>query len=175
MLTFAIEIDKEIDKKVYILLFSMQRRNPYSDLGLVIALSVFICILVKCLLFGFTWVSIIWLILACIYFFVSWRYPSQSKVVRHSTTCFLLLSVIAMTGILLFDQNARPVMHAFEGTGDTLQDAVIVEEEPIAPIYVPQPEDTLVSDTLLPDETIDSLSYDEVPEPLSPDTLTTQP
>ena len=53
MLTFAIEIDKEIDKKVYILLFSMQRRNPYSDLGLVIALSVFICILVKCLLFGF--------------------------------------------------------------------------------------------------------------------------
>ena len=142
----------------------MQRRNSYSDLGLVVALSVFICILVKCLLFGFTWVGIVWLLLACTYFFLSWRYPSDSKVVKHATTTFLALSVLAVAGVLLFDKNARPVMHAFEGTGDTIKDAEVVEEEPIVPIYVPQPEDTVAEDTLPQEETIafDSLINENI-------------
>lgn len=152
----------------------MQRRNSYSDLGLVVAISIFICILVKSFLFGFTWIGIIWMLLSCVYFYVSWREPSDSKVVKHATTLFLVLSTVALIGILLFDKNARPEMHAFEGTGDTIQDAVIVEEEPIVPIYVMEPEDTLVSDTLLADETPDSLSIDEASAETSLDSLITQ-
>ena len=152
----------------------MQRRNPYSDLGLVVAISIFICILVKSFLFGFTWIGIIWLLLSCAYFHVSWREPSDSKVVKHTTTIFLVLSAVTLIGILLFDKNARPEMHAFEGTGDTIQDAVIVEEEPIVPIYVMEPGDTLVSDTLLDDETLDSLIIDEAPAEISLDSLITQ-
>ena len=152
----------------------MQRRNPYSDLGLVVAISIFICILVKSFLFGFTWIGIIWLLLSCAYFYVSWRGPSEGKVVKHATTIFLVLSAVALIGILLFDKNARPEMHAFEGTGDTIQDAVIVEEEPIVPIYVMEPGDTLVSDTLLDDETLDSLIIDEAPAETSLDSLITQ-
>lgn len=152
----------------------MQRRNSYSDLGLVVAISIFICILVKSFLFGFTWIGIIWLLLSCAYFYVSWREPSDSKVVKHTTTIFLVLSAVALIGILLFDKNARPEMHAFEGTGDTIQDAVIVEEEPIVPIYVMEPGDTLVSDTLLDDETLDSLIIDEAPAETSLDSLITQ-
>ena len=152
----------------------MQRRNPYSDLGLVVAISIFICILVKSFLFGFTWIGIIWLLLSCAYFYVSWRGPSEGKVVKHATTIFLVLSAVAIIGILLFDKNARPEMHAFEGTGDTIQDAVIVEEEPIVPIYVMEPGDTLVSDTLLDDETLDSLIIDEAPAETSLDSLITQ-
>lgn len=152
----------------------MQRRNSYSDLGLVVAISIFICILVKSFLFGFTWIGIIWMLLSCVYFYISWREPSDSKVVKHATTLFLVLSTVALIGILLFDKNARPEMHAFEGTGDTIQDAVIVEEEPIVPIYVMEPEDTLVSDTLLADETPDSLSIDEAWAETSLDSLITQ-
>lgn len=152
----------------------MQRRNSYSDLGLVVAISFFICILVKSFLFGFTWIGIIWMLLSCVYFYISWREPSDSKVVKHATTLFLVLSTVALIGILLFDKNARPEMHAFEGTGDTIQDAVIVEEEPIVPIYVMEPEDTLVSDTLLADETPDSLSIDEASAETSLDSLITQ-
>ena len=152
----------------------MQRRNPYSDLGLVVAISIFICILVKSFLFGFTWIGIIWLLLSCAYFYVSWRGPSEGKVVKHATTIFLVLSAVAIIGILLFDKNARPEMHAFEGTGDTIQDAVIVEEEPIVPIYVMEPGDTIVSDTLLDDETPDSLITDEAPAETSLDSLITQ-
>ena len=142
----------------------MQRRNSYSDLGLVVALGVFICILVKCLLFGFTWVGIFCLLLACAYFYLSWRYPSDSKVVKHATTAFLTLSALSIAGVLLIDKNTRPVMHAFEGTGDTIKDAEVVEEEPIVPIYVPQPEDTLAEDTLPQEETTacDSLMSENV-------------
>ena len=138
----------------------MQRRNSYSDLGLVVAVSIFICILVKSLLFGFTWIGIVWMILSCTYFYVSWREPSGSKVVKYSTTFFLVLSAVALIGVFCFDKNARPVMHAFEGTGDTIQDAV-VEKDPIVPIYVMEPEDTIISDTLLLEETIDSLVIDD--------------
>lgn len=152
----------------------MQRRNSYSDLGLVVAISIFICILVKSFLFGFTWVGIIWMLLSCVYFYVSWRRPSDSKVVKHATTLFLVLSAVALIGILLFDKNARPEMHAFEGTGDTIQDAAIVEEEPIVPIYVMEPEDTLMSDTLLTDEMQDSLFIDEAPMETTLDSLITQ-
>ena len=129
-------------------------------MGLVVSISIFICILVKSFLFGFTWIGIIWLLLCCTYFYVSWRLPSDSKVVKHATTLFLSFSAIALIGILMFDKNARPVMHAFEGTGDTIQDAVVEEEEPIVPIYVMEPSDTLVSDTLLADGMQDSLMVD---------------
>ena len=121
----------------------MQRRNSYSDLGLVVAVSIFICILVKSSLFGFTWIGIIWMLISGGYFYVSWREPSDSRIVKHATTFYLVFSAVALLGVLLFDKNARPEMHAFEGTGDTIQDAVIVEEDPIVPIYVMEPEDNL--------------------------------
>ena len=95
----------------------MQRRNSYRDLGLTVSVSVFICILVKCLLFGFTWVSLLWLIFTCAYFYVTWRYPSEGAVVKHSTTAFLVLSFLAIVGIALnailpgndyeFDQTSK--------------------------------------------------------------------
>lgn len=65
-------------------------------------------------------------------------------------------------------------MHAFEGTGDTIQDVKVVEEEPIAPIYVMEPEDTLLSDTLLMEEGLDSLIMGEASEETTPDTVITQ-
>ena len=149
----------------------MQRRNSYSDLGLVVAVSIFICILVKSSLFGFTWIGIIWMLISGGYLYVSWREPSDSRIVKHATTFYLVFSAVALLGVLLFDKNARPEMHAFEGTGDTIQDAVIVEEDPIVPIYVMEPEDTLVSDTLLTHETLDSLILEEGTEETSVDTV----
>lgn len=156
----------------------MQRRNSYSDFGLFVAVSVFICILVKCLLFGFTWVSLVWLVLACAYFFVSWRYSSASAVVKHSTTAFLLFSLFAVVGIVMFDRNARPVMHAFEGTGDTIQDAKMVEEEPIVPIYVAEPIDTTELDTMpvVEYENDTLLNYsDDAAQNVESDTIISQP
>jgi hypothetical protein len=129
----------------------MQRRNSYSDLGLTVAVCVFICILIKSMLFGFTWVGIVWLLLTCAYFYVSWRHASDSLVVRHSTTGFLVLSVVAITGILLFDHNTRPIMHAFAGTGDTIVDPVVVDEAPVVSMADIAVDDTLSADSLASD------------------------
>ena len=129
-----------------------------------VSVSIFICILVKSFLFGFTWIGILWMLISCAYFYLSWREPSDSKLLKHSTTSYLVLSAVFLIGVLMFDKNARPEMHAFEGTGDTIQDAAVVEQEPIAPIYEMQPEDTLVSDTMLSDAAMDSVFFDAEPE-----------
>lgn len=142
----------------------MQRRNSYSDLGLVVAVSVFISILIRCLLFGFTWVSIVWLVFSCLYFYASWRYPSSSAVVKHATTLYLFLSVAAVVGIALFDKNAQPVMHAFEGTGDTIQDNSILIEDFPQPAFELQQVDSIQQDTLPEADVLpDSLPVDELP------------
>ena len=129
-----------------------------------VSVSIFICILVKSFLFGFTWIGILWMLISCAYFYLSWREPSDSKLLKHSTTSYLVLSAVFLIGVLMFDKNARPEMHAFEGTGDTIQDAAVVEQEPIAPIYEMQSEDTLVSDTMLSDAAMDSVFFDAEPE-----------
>ncbi|MBQ0022160.1 MAG: hypothetical protein KBT29_02860 [Prevotellaceae bacterium] len=120
----------------------MKRRNPFSDLGLVIAVSAFICILVKCLLFGFTWVSIAWILISCVYFFISWKFPSEGKIVKTSTLFFLILSVCAAVSVVLFDKNAQPQMHAFEGNGDTIADEQVVEVNQKVTMYDTLPQDT---------------------------------
>src|SRR5574344_122049 len=147
----------------------MQHRNSYSDLGLIIAVGVFICLLIKCLRFGFPWVSIIWLILSCVYFFISKRYSSESVVVKHATTAFLALSALAIVGILLFDKNARPAVRAFEGTGDTIRDERVVEEEPIVPIKIEEEVDTVEKDSaVMMEALIDTVSASHAGADLAP-------
>lgn len=126
----------------------MKKRNSFSDLGLVIAISVFICILIKSWLFGFTWGSIVWLIISCVYFYLSWKYDSESKMVRGATAAFLILSVVVGSAVVLFDKNAMPKMHAFAGTGDTIQDAQMVHEGPAVTMYDTVEEDTAAYDSV---------------------------
>lgn len=144
----------------------MKRRNSYSDLGLVISISVFICILTKCVLFGPTWGGIVWLVITLVYFFLSFKYPSEGKVVRHSTTTYLILSVVVATSVVLFDRKATPELHAFAGTGDTIQDVHIVEEAPPVEEYIPYVLDTTVVDTAVVDTTaerpVETIESDEV-------------
>lgn len=130
------------------------RRNPYADMGLVIAISVLIIMLVKSLLFGFSWGAIIWLIIVVIYLVLSVKFHSRSKVVKIATTVFLLLSIISVCLVTLFDKNTRPKMPAFQkAEEDTvkIEEPVVVEPEPIIPIV-----DTVVVDTSLTTEISDS-------------------
>lgn len=112
-----------------------KRRNPYADTGLMIAVSVIIVMLIKTLLFGATWGSLIWGGFSIIYCFLSYKYNSESKLIKHSTTAFLALSLISFTSILFFDKKARPQMHAFEGAKkDSIDEAeFIIKEEPELP------------------------------------------
>lgn len=124
------------------------KRHPYADMGMMIAVAVFVIIVVKCLLFGVTWVSIMWLALVLAYFTVSLRHGSHTAMVKHATTAFLLLSVVAVVSIITFDRKARPKMHAFEGAlNDTIEEEeFIVTDRPS--IEVVEIVDTVRNDTI---------------------------
>lgn len=98
-------------------------------MGLVIASGIFICVVIKSILFGFTWINGLWLLMAIGYFYLSWKLDSHDKKMKHATTAFITLSLAAMFASAMLDQNKRPAMHAFEGRGDTIADYAVHEEE----------------------------------------------
>lgn len=121
------------------------KRAPYADLGLMTAISILIVMLVKSFLFGFTWGAIAGLAVTAAYLIISAVYRSESNIVRHATTAYLILSALSICSVIMFDKNTRPKMVAFKGV-DT--DTVKVEETKIeeeVPIAVA---DTAVRDTI---------------------------
>ncbi len=112
-----------------------KKRNSYADLGLVIAVTIIIVMILRCLMFGITWEDIFWIVLSSAYCAISYKFDSESKVIKHSTTAFLLLSVIATAAIVVIDRKPQPKMHAFEGAKeDTIaEEQFIQKEEPVLP------------------------------------------
>lgn len=109
-------------------------RNPYADTGLMIAVAMLIVMVIKSLIFGVTWESIFWFVIAIAYCVVSYKYDSQSKTIKHTTTGFIVLSIIAAFAIAIIDRKPQPKMHAFE---QAAKDTTASEEEFI---LKPEPE-----------------------------------
>lgn len=142
------------------------KRNPYADCGLLIAISVLIIMIIKCCLFDITWVALLWIILCIVYCFLSYKYDSESKVIKHTTTAFLSISAITFLLFTIFDVKEQPKMNAFEGAKiDTVaEEEFIIKDDPIIKELI---EDTIsIKDTLKAhnDSTITSV------DPLAPST-----
>jgi hypothetical protein len=145
------------------------KRNSYADLGLVIAVSVFVIVLVKSLIFGLSWASIACIVFTIAYFVVSALKKSDDVLVKRATTAYLLFMLLFVVSVLLFDKNARPKMHAFEGAAvDTVQEEEFVVEDKEIPIEIVQPDtvevDTLVHDTLGTPSTEDTETAEDTEE-----------
>lgn len=124
-----------------------KKRDSLADLGMVVAISVFIVILIKSLLFGVSWGAIVWFIISIAYIACSFFIPSDDRKMKYATCTFLALSVCVAGLSFLFDQNARPKMHAFEGalSDTTEEEAFVVRDDP--EILVVQTIDTIHVDT----------------------------
>ena len=125
------------------------KRNPYADMGLMIAVSILIIMSINCLLFDASWESLIWILSAIAYCFVSYKFDSRSKMVRNSTTALLAISACLLFVVIFVDRKAQPKMHAFEGAkNDTIPEEVFILKK--EPEIVQIIEDTTeVVDTLL--------------------------
>ena len=124
------------------------KRNPYADLGLVVAIAALIVTLIRCFIFGLSWASIACLAFTVAYLVLSALRKSDSLVVRRATTAYLLLMFLTLVCVVLFDKNARPKMHAFEGAAvDTVQEEEFVVADRDIPVEIIRP-DTLQADTL---------------------------
>lgn len=67
------------------------------------------------------------------------------------TVVFLVFSALALGGAVMMDDNQRPVMHAYEGMGDTIADYADRQTEELEmPVLLPDaaPADSAVVDTL---------------------------
>jgi len=145
-----------------------KQRNSLQDMGLLISIGVFIIMLIKSALFGFSWVSIVWLVLVlaywCLIYFFTKKTPNP-VMIKNGTIGFLCVSAFLLIGATFFDQNARPKMHAFEGAAnDSIaeEDSFIIDETPDITV-VAQP-DTIVSDSLHTDSLSAAPESADVPE-----------
>ena len=148
------------------------KRNPYADLGLVVAVAVLVVLLVKSLVFGLSWASLVCLVLTVAYLVVSAENKSDSRLVRHTTSAYMLLIVMFVVATVLFDKNARPKMHAFEGAAtDTMPKEEFVVEDRDIPVEIAVADtvetDSLEADTLdLPEaQNVATESAEGAPEP----------
>lgn len=129
-----------------------KRRNPYADTGLVIAATMLMVMIIKCLIFGITLESTFWFILSIAYCILSYKFDSYSKTIKHSTTAFLLLSLIMGITFSIIDRKPQPKMHAFEKMEqDTIVEETVIEE----PVLLEQKEvKTMIQDTIVTEEPI---------------------
>ncbi|MCR5313998.1 MAG: hypothetical protein K6E54_10260 [Bacteroidaceae bacterium] len=130
-------------------------RNSFVDTGLLISICVFIIMLIKSGLFGFSWASIFWILAVIVYWFLVYmsKKHDNRKFQNIATICFLTISVFVFASIMFFDKNARPKMHAFEGAAiDTVaeEEEFIVDETPDISV-VETPDTTETIDTIMAD------------------------
>ncbi len=118
-----------------------RQRNSFVDMGLVVALSAFVCVLIHGLLFGMTWIGMLWMGLAVAYVvMVCWLKCGHGKM-KLMTWIFLVLSAAALVGVVVTDDIQRPVMHEYEGVGDTISDYSDRQAEEVEmPVLVSLPE-----------------------------------
>ncbi|MCD8236730.1 MAG: hypothetical protein LUD00_08785 [Prevotellaceae bacterium] len=135
-------------------------RSPYTDMGLMLAIGIFITMTVKGLIFGFTWSGITLPVIAGVYFIVYAIYRSRKVIMNASTTTFIVLSVLCTWAEFSSHKNVRPQMPVFHDmTNDT---TMTTEEQDLLMESIPDIQATTVEDTLtrMPDST--SIQPEEV-------------
>lgn len=147
-----------------------KKRNPYADMGLMIAVTIILVMIIKTLLFANTfnsWECILLILAAVAYLFVTKKYDSESDIIKHSTTALVCITAFALTSLAFFDHKSSPKMHAFEGAKtDTLAEEEFIQRKD------PQIE-KIDTDTVIT-TVIDSLAEEAVEEILEEGEVPTQ-
>lgn len=83
-------------------------RSPFADAGLVIALAVTIVTVIKLLMYGLTYVSLIWLAVTLLYVAIAAATTGNSKVRHFFTSFYMLFSLVAMVAAFTYDNPIKP-------------------------------------------------------------------
>ncbi len=85
-----------------------KERNPLSDVGMTVALAVTVVTLIKLLMYGLTYVSVIWLFITLLYILSTTVSNSWSKVSKFFTISYLLISAFAFYAAFVYDLPVLP-------------------------------------------------------------------
>lgn len=83
-------------------------RSPFADAGLVIALAVTIVTVIKLLMYGLTYVSLIWLAVTLLYVAIAAATAGNSKLRHFFTSFYMLFSLVAMVAAFTYDNPIKP-------------------------------------------------------------------
>ncbi len=144
-----------------------KQRSPYADLGLLISVSVVICLTIKSILFEVTLVSVIWLLIAVLYVVASVLLPSRCKLMKYLTTVLLASSALSIVGLTFFDRPAIPKMVEYHT--EALNDTVVESNKYVVNTPPPPVIDTTEVDSL------DMMESDSIVEVAVPDTIVSAP
>lgn len=82
--------------------------TPLSDVGLTVALAVTIVTLVKLLMYGLTYVSLVWLFITLLYILTTTISTPHSSVRKFFTVFYLFISFIAIYAAFVYDYPVLP-------------------------------------------------------------------
>ncbi len=116
-------------------------RSPFADAGLVVALAVTIVTVIKLLMYGLTYVSLIWLAVTLIYVAIAAATAGNSRIRHFFTSFYMLFSLVAMIAAFTYDNPIQPkkesdigaIQEEYFQQSEEQEDPVIIETpKPVA-------------------------------------------
>ena len=132
-------------------------RSPFADTGLVIALAVTVVTVIKLLMYGLTYVSLIWLAVTIIYVAIAAATAGNSKTRHFFTSFYMFFSLVAMVAAFTFDNPIQPKRESEVGT--LQEDYFQQPEEQENPVIIETPKPVAVETDVV---TEDASKFEEV-------------
>ena len=101
-------------------------RSPLADVGMTVAMAVTIVTLLKLLMYGLTYVTLAWLIIALLYILVTTASSPLSKTRRVATVFFLFVSLAGLYASFVYD---KPVIPKTESNMKESVDEIRINED----------------------------------------------
>jgi len=99
-----------------------RERSPLADVGMTVAFSVTVVTLLKLVMYGLTYVSIFWLLIALLYILSTTLSLPNSSTRKALTICFLLVSTVGLYASFFYDKPVLPKTESnIKGTIDDLK------------------------------------------------------
>lgn len=83
-------------------------RSPLADTGMIIALAVTIVTVLKLLMYGITYVSVLWLTITLVYILSTTVTDANSSIRKGMTVFYICVSVIAFFAAFSYDKPIKP-------------------------------------------------------------------
>lgn len=83
-------------------------RSPLADTGMIIALAVTIVTVLKLLMYGITYVSVLWLTITIVYILSTTVTDANSSIRKGMTVFYICISTIAFFAAFSYDKPIKP-------------------------------------------------------------------
>lgn len=132
-------------------------RAPIADSALLIAVAATVISLIKLLMYGFTYVPLIWLIITIMFISLFSATKGNSKLAKAASVVYIIISAIAIYAGFAYDQPLKPKRESNIKT----EQEYINKEDQKEEVIIDTPKPVQVETTNIVQE--DASTFEEVP------------